>query len=65
MLEGSRGLPAADLNAVARAIERIGAAALAFGPDLEALDINPLWVHGSRIEALDALCVWRDDITGA
>ena len=58
LLQGSRGLPPADLDAVAHAIERIAAAALAFGPDLDSLDINPLWVNGREVEALDALCVW-------
>lgn len=62
LLAGSRGLPAADLDAVAETIARIGEAALAFGPELAALDINPLWVHGSHVEALDALCIWQDDV---
>ncbi len=60
MLAGARGLPAADLDGVAAAVTRIGAAALAFGPALAALDVNPLWVRGSQVEALDALCVWAD-----
>lgn len=60
LLAGARGQPPADLNAVAEAVARIGDAALAFGPDLAALDINPLWVSGGRVEALDALCVWQD-----
>lgn len=60
LLHGARGLPATDLDAVADAITRIGDAALAFGPTLAAMDVNPLWVHGSRVEALDALCVWQD-----
>jgi acyl-CoA synthetase (NDP forming) len=60
MLAGQRGVPAADLEAVAGAIARIGDAALAFGPDLAALDVNPLWVRGDQVEALDALCVWQD-----
>lgn len=59
LLAGARGLPAADLNAVAVAVGAIGDLALRLGPDLAELDINPLWVHGSRVEALDALAVWR------
>jgi hypothetical protein len=58
LLQGSRGLPPADLDAVAHSIERIAAAALAFGPDLDSLDINPHWVNGGEVEALDAMCVW-------
>jgi acyl-CoA synthetase (NDP forming) len=60
LLAGARGVPAADLDAVAAAIARIGDAALALGPNLAALDVNPLWVRGADIEALDALCVWND-----
>ena len=58
MLAGARGLPAADLDAVADTVARIGDAALALGPALAALDVNPLWVCGNQVEALDALCVW-------
>ena len=60
MLAGARGLPDADLDAVTAAVARIGEAALALGPALAALDVNPLWVRGSQVEALDALCVWND-----
>nr|WP_237182647.1 acetate--CoA ligase family protein [Roseomonas marmotae] len=62
MLAGQRGIPAADLDAVAEAVARIGDAALAFGPDLAALDVNPLWVRGDQVEALDALCIWQDGV---
>jgi succinyl-CoA synthetase beta subunit len=57
MLQGQRGVPAADLDAVAEAIARIGDAAVALGSDLDELDVNPLWVRGSRVEALDGLAV--------
>jgi len=60
LMAGARGLPPADLDAVACAVARIGMAALSLGPDLEALDVNPLWVRGADVEALDALCVWRE-----
>ncbi len=59
LLAGQRGVPAADLDAVALAVTRIGAAITSLGPDLEQLDVNPLWVRGSQVEALDALFVWR------
>ncbi len=55
LLAGARGMPAADLDAVAAAIAAIGDAALALGADLDALEVNPLWVRGSQVEALDAL----------
>jgi succinyl-CoA synthetase beta subunit len=59
LLQGVRGMQAADLDAVAEVIARIGDAAVALGEDLEALEVNPLWVRGSDVEALDALAVWR------
>ena len=60
LLQGYRGTPAADLEAIASVVVRIGAAALALGPALAALEINPLRVAGSEVEALDALAVWQE-----
>ncbi|VXD04282.1 Acyl-CoA synthetase (NDP forming) [Pseudomonas sp. 9AZ] len=59
LLMGYRGAEPADLNELARVIAAIGYAALALGDDLDALEINPLRVSGSTVEALDALAVWR------
>lgn len=59
LLDGYRGSPAADMEALAKAIAGIGEAALALGPDLAAFEVNPLLIDGSRIEALDALAVWK------
>lgn len=59
LLTGQRGVPAADLDSVASAIARIAEAIPCLGPELEALDVNPLWVRASQVEALDALFVWR------
>ena len=59
LLRGVRGMAAADLDTVAAVVARIGDAAVALGSDLEALEVNPLWVRGSDVEALDALAVWR------
>jgi acetate---CoA ligase (ADP-forming) len=59
MLGGQRGIPAADLDAVAAAIARIGDAVLALGDRLDELDVNPLWVRGAHVEALDGLAVAR------
>jgi len=61
LLAGSRGTKPADLDAVARAIAAIGDAALACGPALAALDVNPLWVDSAHVEALDALCIWNEE----
>ena len=59
LLHGIRGMPPVDLDALAAVIARIGDAAVALGPGLEALEVNPLWVRGSEVEALDALAVWH------
>jgi acyl-CoA synthetase (NDP forming) len=59
LLVGYRGAPAADFEILADVIVKLGAAALALGPDLAALEINPLLVNGDRVEALDALAVWQ------
>lgn len=64
LLQGYRGGPAIDRDAVAAVVCAIGNAALALGPSLVSLEINPLWVAGTHIEALDALAVW-DEPTGA
>jgi hypothetical protein len=55
LLRGSRGTTPADRPALAEVIARIGDAALSLGDQLESLEINPLWVSGSQIEALDIL----------
>lgn len=58
LLQGFRGAPAADLQRLAEVIVRLGDAALALGPDLQSLEINPLLVDGKRVEALDGLAIW-------
>jgi succinyl-CoA synthetase beta subunit len=59
LLTGARGTEPADLDALAEVITRVADLAGALGDDLESLEINPLLVRGSRIEALDALVTWR------
>ena len=59
LLNGYRGSPPADFETLADVIVKIGTAAQALGPDLAALEINPLLVNGGCIEALDALAVWQ------
>jgi len=60
MLTGSRGRRVLDLDAVVRAVQKIAEAALAFGPDLTLLEINPLAISASGIEVVDALALWRN-----
>jgi acyl-CoA synthetase (NDP forming) len=58
LLGGYRGAPAADLSRIGEVAANFAAAALSLGPSLAALEINPLRVSGSEIEALDGLAVW-------
>ena len=57
LLRGARGARAADLDALAEVVKNVGDAALSLDGTLRALEINPLWVDGDRIEALDVLVV--------
>jgi acetate---CoA ligase (ADP-forming) len=59
LFEGPRGTEKADLDAVADAIASAASLAQRLGGRLEALEINPLLVKGSQVEALDALITWR------
>jgi acyl-CoA synthetase (NDP forming) len=58
LLEGHRGTEPVNLAVAARVIARIGDAALTLGPDLAALEVNPLLAITDTVEALDALAVW-------
>jgi len=59
VLDGVRGGPPADVDAVAAVVARIGDLALALGDELESLEVNPLRVDGATVEALDAVVTWR------
>jgi acetate---CoA ligase (ADP-forming) len=59
LFDGLRGTEKADLDAVADTIAAVAAIAGRLGDGLEALEINPLLVRGSQVEALDALITWR------
>jgi acyl-CoA synthetase (NDP forming) len=58
LLDCARGGAPADLDALSAVIARIGDLATALGDDLESLEVNPLWVDGATIEALDAVVTW-------
>ncbi len=57
ILEGLRGQPPADLDALARALARLSEFASGHAHEIESLDINPLLVRprGQGVVALDAL----------
>ena len=57
LLHGVRGTPPADLDALAGVITAIADAALSLGSALRTLEVNPLRVAGTQIEALDVLVV--------
>ncbi|HEU5382755.1 MAG TPA: acetate--CoA ligase family protein [Ktedonobacteraceae bacterium] len=61
MLRGGRGRPPVDLEALSDVIYRISMLARSLGPQLSALEINPLLIDGSRIEALDILVNWQEE----
>ena len=54
LLTGYRGRPAADLDAIADTMVRLGALAADASARLCELDINPLFIAGDRIAAADA-----------
>jgi len=57
LLQGARGARPADLDAAAEAIARLGEVALSLNGTLRALEVNPLWVNGDQVEALDVLVI--------
>jgi acetate---CoA ligase (ADP-forming) len=57
LLRGARGTRPADLDALAQVVKNVSDAALSLDGSLSALEINPLWVNGDQIEALDVLLV--------
>ncbi|NOG69932.1 acetate--CoA ligase family protein [Roseicella sp. DB1501] len=61
LLDGYRGTPGIDRQAAAEAVARIGDAALALGPDLVSLEVNPLRATMAGAEALDALAIWNEE----
>src|ERR1035438_9402191 len=61
LLRGARGSRAADLDALAEVIARIGDTARSLNGALRALEVNPLWVNGDQVEALDVLVATGPD----
>ncbi|MBT2398932.1 acetate--CoA ligase family protein [Streptomyces sp. ISL-100] len=61
LLEGVRGAPPADVDALVEVVLRVQRMALELGDDLSELDINPLMIlpRGQGAVALDALAVCR------
>jgi acyl-CoA synthetase (NDP forming) len=62
LLQGARGQQRVDTDALADVIFRVSELALGLQEHLTALEINPLLVSNTTIEALDALVTWKDSI---
>lgn len=60
LLQGYRGAPAANLDAVCDAIARISEFAADHADQVEEIDVNPLLARPDGAMALDALIVLRD-----
>jgi acetate---CoA ligase (ADP-forming) len=63
LLLGARGKPKADVNALARMLARLSALAVAAGPRLQSIDLNPVFVmpqgQGEGAYAADAVMTLR------
>jgi hypothetical protein len=57
LLRGARGTRPADLDVLASVISVLGDAAVSLNGALRVLEVNPLWVNGDQVEALDVLVV--------
>jgi hypothetical protein len=60
VLDGVRGRPSVQRDAVIDAVLAVANTASALGAKLHSLEINPLYATADRVEALDALVVLRD-----
>ena len=61
LLRGARGTRPADLDVLAGVITVLGDTAVSLNGALRALEVNPLWVNGDQVEALDVLVVTEPD----
>ena len=63
LLLGARGSRPANMDVLAEVIAGLGAAAARLDGTLHALEVNPLWVDGDQVEALDVLVVTGSERT--
>ncbi len=59
LLDGARGRPSVDRQAIARLLSDLSAWAAAMAPSLEELDLNPVLVDGSAASGVDCVMVLR------
>ena len=64
LLDGVRGAPPSDVDALADVLVKLATFAAAHPDDLETIDLNPVLVRpkGQGVVALDALVVPRRDL---
>jgi acyl-CoA synthetase (NDP forming) len=65
LLEGARGNPPGDVDALAKAIQGLARLARDLGDQIEEIDLNPVIVRaqGQKVVAVDGLVVTRRDIS--
>jgi acetyltransferase len=61
VLQGMRGRPPADIDAIVEAILRVSQLVTDYADDIEELDINPLVVFSQGAKAVDALVTRKRD----
>ena len=63
LLLGARGRPVADIKALAQMLSRLSAFAIAAGPRLESIDLNPVFAmpQGQGAFAADAVITLKED----
>ena len=59
LLQGFRGSPPADIQALADLVSRVSAIGAALGDQLGELDLNPVFVHPKGVTAVDVLLTLR------
>ena len=60
LLDGARGAPPSDVDALCQAAARFSALAAALAGSFAGIDVNPLLVHAHGCTAADALLIGRD-----
>jgi len=63
LLDGARGRPPADVDALCDAAARFSVMAAELGDVVREIDVNPLLVHAGGCIAVDALTILHDDKT--
>ena len=59
LLQGTRGQPPVNIEKLIDILFRITQVAQGLQEQLELLEINPLLLHGTDIEVVDALMIWQ------